>query len=104
MHDDSLYEVAAGDPRIAKLLRTSLQQLTDRPPGPLREMAEAVLRGHMDLRRAALSDAYGGELGAAFGRFWSEYQHMDPQERDRLMAQAEEHLDQLLDDEPQGRV
>ena len=99
MDDDTLYQVAGDDPRIAKFLRTSLTRLADGPDGPLREMAGAVLRGDLDLRQAALSDAYGAELGTAFHRFWSDYQGMEPADRDRAVQQAEEHLDTLLEDE-----
>ncbi|GAA1805623.1 hypothetical protein HC028_03390 [Planosporangium flavigriseum] len=96
MHD-SVYELVGDDPRLAKLLRASLSKLADGPEGPLREMAEGVLSGHVDLRQAAMSDAYGDELGAAFGRFWSHYEQLDQRERDELVRQAGQQLDELLD-------
>ncbi|NJC69098.1 hypothetical protein HC031_05080 [Planosporangium thailandense] len=96
MHD-SVYEVASDDPRLAKLLRASLTKLATGPEGPLREMAEGVLSGHLDLRRAAMSDAYGDALGSAFGRFWSHYEQLDQQERDELVRRTEDQLDALLD-------
>jgi hypothetical protein len=96
MHD-SVYEIAGDDPRMAKLLRASLAKLAAGPEGPLREMAEGVLNGEVDLRQAAMSDAYGDELGAAFGRFWSRYEQLDQRERDDLVRQTEEQLDELLD-------
>jgi hypothetical protein len=95
MDDDTIYQVSGDDPRIARYLRASLTRLADGPEGPLREMADAVLRGDVDLRRAALSDAYGAELGTAFQRFWSTYREMDPADRERAVRQAEEHLDGL---------
>ena len=52
MHD-SAYDLAGGDARKAKLLRVSLQKLADGPDGALKEMAEGVLRGELDLREAA---------------------------------------------------
>ncbi|MBE1489027.1 hypothetical protein [Plantactinospora soyae] len=95
MHD-SVYEIAGDDPRIAKLLRASLTKLADGPSGPLREMAENVLSGQQDLRVAATSDAYGSELGDAFGRFWSHYETLDETQRQELVEQTEGQLDDLL--------
>jgi hypothetical protein len=94
---DSVYELAGDDSRLAKLLRASLTKLAAGPDGLLKEMAEGVLTGHVDLRQAAMSDAYGDELGSAFGRFWSHYEQLDQQERDELVRQAEQQLDELLD-------
>jgi hypothetical protein len=100
MHN-SVYEIAGHDPRLAKLLRASLTKLANGPDSPLREMAEGVLDGRLDLRTAAMSDAYGEELGTAFGQFWSYYEHLDDQQRQELVGQAEDQLDQLLDTTPQ---
>jgi hypothetical protein len=96
MHD-SVYEMAGDDPRLAKLLRASLTKLAAGPDGLLKELAEGVLSGHVDLRQAAMSDTYGDELGSAFGRFWSHYEQLDQQERDELVQQTAEQLDELLD-------
>jgi hypothetical protein len=97
MHD-SVYEIAGNDPRIAKALRASLTKLADGPDGPLREMAEGVLGGGLDLRQAAMSDVYGHELGSAFGAFWSTYETMDKTQRAELADSAEQQLDALLDE------
>jgi hypothetical protein len=96
MHD-SADDLAGGDPRKAKLLRVSLQKLADGPDGALKEMAEGVLRGELDIRDAAMSDAYGPELGAAFDRFTNYYTELDQEERDQLVATTERQLDELLD-------
>jgi len=96
MHE-SVYDVAGDDPRLAKLLRVTLTELAEGPRGPLREMAEAVLEGQQDLREAAMSDAYGTELGTAFERFWSHYETLDEQERRDLVTRTERQLDDLLD-------
>ncbi|MBF9131351.1 hypothetical protein I0C86_20635 [Plantactinospora sp. S1510] len=95
MHD-SVYEIAGDDPRIAKLLRASLTKLARGPAGPLQEMAESVLSGQQDLRLAAESDAYGSELGDAFGQFWSHYETLDETQRQELVEQTEGQLDELL--------
>ncbi|GII25491.1 hypothetical protein [Planosporangium mesophilum] len=97
MHD-SVYEMAGDDPRLAKLLRASLTKLAAGPDGRLKELADGVLGGHVDLRQAAMSDAYSDELGAAFGRFWSHYEQLDQRERDELVGQTEQQLDNLLDE------
>jgi hypothetical protein len=96
MHD-SVYDIAGDDPRKAKLLRASLQQLADGPDGALKEMAEGVLRGEVDLRQAAMSDAYGPQLGAAFDRFSTYYSELGQAECDELVATAERQLNELLD-------
>ena len=96
MHD-SAYDIAGEDPRKAKLLRASLQKLADGPDGLLKEMADGVLRGEIDLREAAASDVYGPEIGAAFDRFSTYYSALDQSERDALIANAERQLDELLD-------
>jgi hypothetical protein len=97
MHD-SAYDIAGTDPRKAKLLRASLQKLADGPDGLLKEMAEGVLRGEIDLRQAAMSDTYGPELGNAFDRFATYYTALDQSQRDLLVATTEHQLDKLLDD------
>jgi hypothetical protein len=96
MHQ-SAYDVAGDDPRMAKLLRASLTKLANGPDGPLKEMADGVLSGQLDLREAAMSDAYGEELGVAFGRFQTYFDALDEEERQELVGQAEERLDELLD-------
>ncbi|MGA5304602.1 hypothetical protein ACPCHT_32155 [Nucisporomicrobium flavum] len=96
MHD-SVYDLAGDDPRMAKLLRASLTKLADGPDGPLREMAQGVLAGDVDLRQAAMSDAYGDELGAAFGQFWTRWEQLDDEERAQLVVRTEHQLDDLLD-------
>jgi hypothetical protein len=96
MHD-SVYEIAGDDPRMAKLLRAGLTKLAAGPDGPLKEMADGVLAGQVDLRQAAMSDAYGTELGAALDTFSSHYDQLDQDERDQLIATTEHQLDELLD-------
>jgi hypothetical protein len=85
------------EPRKAKLLRASLQKLAGGPDGLLKEMADGVLRGELDLREAAMSNVYGPELGAAFDKFSTYYIDLDQQERDQLVATAGRQLDELLD-------
>ena len=96
MHD-SVYDLTHGDPRLAKALKASLTKLADGPDSPLKEMAEGVLTGHVDLRQAAMSDAYGDDIGAAFNTFQTHYDHLDQAERDHLITKTEHQLDELLD-------
>ena len=95
MHD-SVYEMA-GDPRIAKALRLGLERIADGPDGPLKEMAEGVLAGNLDLREAASSEVYGEALGVAAGRFWTGYEQVGEDERTELIRRAESRLDELLE-------
>ncbi len=96
MHD-SVYEIAGGDPRKAKLLRVSLEKLAAGPDERLKEMAQSVLNGETDLRQAAASDAYGDALGASFDRFTTYYARLDEQERAAVVGEAERQLNELLD-------
>ncbi|MDI6101708.1 hypothetical protein QLQ12_24100 [Actinoplanes sp. NEAU-A12] len=96
MHD-SVYDVA-GDPRKAELLRMSLDRIAEGPDGPLREMAREVLAGRADLRAATREAAYGDELSKAFGRFWGDYQAMSPAERDQLVQDTRQRVDELFDE------
>jgi hypothetical protein len=77
MHD-SVYDIAGDDPRLAKLLRSSLQKLADGPDGPLREMAEGVLNEAID------------KFSAYFAR-------LDHEQRDQVVADTQRQLDELLD-------
>jgi hypothetical protein len=78
MRDDIL-DVAQGDARLAARIREMLGALADGENEMLREMARGVLDG-APLRDSALSDAYGEELGSAFGTFWTKYCDMSPSE------------------------
>jgi hypothetical protein len=81
---------------MAKPLRASLQ---NSPTGPLKEMADSVLAGNIDLRQAAMSDAYSTDLGAAFDQFAHYCAPLDDRERDRdeVVATIQHQLDELLD-------
>ncbi|GAA2548059.1 hypothetical protein GCM10010435_16760 [Winogradskya consettensis] len=96
MHD-SVYDLAGDDPRLAKVLRASLRKLADGPDGPLKEMAEGVLNDQIDLRQAAMSQAYGDEIGAAFNEFAGYFTKLDPEERDRIVQETQHQLDVFLD-------
>lgn len=99
MHD-SVYDIAGDDPRIAKFLRSSLTALARGDDPILREMAEGVLAGQVDLREAAASEAYGEALGRSFERFQDHYDQLDDDEREQLVARAGRQLDDLLDERP----
>ncbi|GIE31907.1 hypothetical protein Ait01nite_049520 [Actinoplanes italicus] len=91
---DDISDVAS-DPRLARVLRSSLTRIADGPDGPMREMAREVLAGRTDLRTALREPAYGEHLGAAFGRFWTDFQAMSPDERDRLVKDTRQKLDEF---------
>lgn len=96
MHD-SVYEIA-GDPRLAKFLRTSLTTLANGSEPLLRELAEGVLSGRVNLREAVASDAYGEALSSAFERFSAYYDRLDGDEKERLTSETAQQLDDLLDE------
>jgi hypothetical protein len=59
-----------------------------------------VLKGEIDLRQAAMSEAYGDALGDAFGRFTAYHAQLDDDERAQVVANTERQLDELLDGPP----
>lgn len=100
MTEERFADLAGGDPRIARVVARSLEQVATHSSSPvLREMAGSVLAGRIDLRTVARSDLYGAELGAGFQRFWSYYQSLDPVERERLIEQGRTHLASLPEDD-----
>ncbi|MCY1144037.1 hypothetical protein OWR29_39090 [Actinoplanes sp. Pm04-4] len=88
---DELLDIAHGDPRLARQVETMLRDLAKDGSPLMREMAQGVLDGG-SLRQAAISDAYGEEVSAAFGDFWSKYQAMSPEEQAELGEVAEAAL------------
>ena len=93
-------DIAGGDPRRVKALRDSLDRLADSPQPELREMARAVLDGHMTLRNAAPTSTYGPAISDAFGTFWTYYSQLDPEERRQLEATAYADADQHAERRP----
>ncbi|OJF12582.1 hypothetical protein [Couchioplanes caeruleus] len=88
---DELFEMAHGNPKLARALHENLQTLADHGNEKLREMAGAVLDGG-SLRELALSDTYGEEIGSAFDTFWHRYQAMPSEERAELDSLARERF------------
>jgi len=87
---ESVSDVARHDPRRIHDLYLCLETLAQGPAERLREMANAVLKGELSLRDAALSDAYGTCLGQAFEGFWIWYQDLGPEEREAMTAAPDE--------------
>ena len=96
MHE-SVYEVAGNDRTMTVILRNALTGMARGSDPALRDLARDVLDGAVDLRKAAMSTVYDEALGEKFDEFWSAYQKMDPAEREALLRQTREHLDQLTD-------
>ena len=94
MHD-SVYDVA-GDPRMAKAIRLILTKLADGPDGPLKEMSEGVLSGHVDLRAVTSTPFYDDALGTAVAPVLRQYEEMDEGTRRELVRRTEAELDDLL--------
>ena len=95
--DDSVYQIAGDDPRIAKLLRAILTKLAHGSDPLMKELAQGVLAGHVDLRHAATSPAYDEAFESAFDKFTGYYDQLDQHQRDQLVADSEPQLDELLD-------
>ncbi|MGB2569278.1 hypothetical protein ACPFP2_12615 [Micromonospora citrea] len=92
-------DITEGSRGLAKLLHTSLRRLSDGVAGDdLQEMARDVLAGHTDLRQIAASDAYGNQLLDRYHHFRQWEQSLDPEERQRLGAQAAETSGRLEED------
>lgn len=91
------YDVPGDDGRLAKILTSSLNALASGPDGLLSEMARDVLRGHLDLRTAAMSDVYGEALSAGLDRYYTFYDGLGPAERRILEQQTIDQLDAMPD-------
>ncbi|GAB7036562.1 MULTISPECIES: hypothetical protein [Catenuloplanes] len=94
MHD-SAYELA-GDRRMTKAVRLLLEKLAAGTDGTLKEMAEGVLAGNLDLREAAHSSIYGDALSAATEPALRRCAEMDEDERRALVRRTEAELEDLL--------
>jgi hypothetical protein len=93
-------EDMAGDPKLAKSIRRSLEQLRDGSAGPaLAEMAKDVLEGRTDLRAVARSAAYAGELTEGLDQYKSWEAQLTPEERVEFDREART----LIYDDPDGR-
>jgi hypothetical protein len=82
-------EDMAGDPKLAKSIRRSLEQLRNGSAGPdLAEMAKDVLDGRTDLRMVARSAAYANDITAGIGRYKSWEAQLSPEERAAFEQEA----------------
>ena len=83
----------AGDPELARRLREDIVRLRGGAGGDkLAEMARDLLDGRIDLRMVAGSSAYAEPLSAAAAKYDEWFRSLDPEERDRLMAEARASL------------
>jgi hypothetical protein len=98
--EETIREVAHGDPGRVRLLRKSLRALAEGAGGPaLREMARDVLAGRIGLRDAALSSYYGAELLPHAERSIERWQGLTEQERTRLVASGAAAMEKLRAEE-----
>jgi hypothetical protein len=90
--DDALkreLERTLGSSELAKRVYDDIVRLRDGVGGSqLAEMARDLLDGRIDVRAVARSSAYAEPLSAAAARYDEWLQSLDPEERDRLMAEA----------------
>jgi hypothetical protein len=79
--DDDLVTMA-GDAKLAKAVRESLEKLRDGSAGSdLAEMARDLLDGRIDLRTVAGSSAYAGDLTQGIGKFKTWESELSAEER-----------------------
>jgi len=98
--EESIREVAHGDPARQRLLRDSLRALAGGSGGPaLQEMARDVLAGRIGLRDAALSSYYGAELLPHAEKSVQRWQRLSDEERARLIASGAKAMETLRTDE-----
>ncbi|MEV0882119.1 hypothetical protein AB0I85_30360 [Micromonospora echinofusca] len=87
--EQQFLDITEGSRGLAKLLHASLARLRDGVAGDdLQELARDVLAGRTDLREVAASDAYGTALLDRYHRFSEWEASLDPEERQRLAAEA----------------
>lgn len=84
-YEAELADIARGDVARIAVMRASLRQFANGSAGPvLKEMADEVLAGRLDLRTAAMSDAYSHTLFESYRNFWGKLEQMPEAERERL--------------------
>lgn len=105
MAEESIRDVAHGDPGRVRLLRESLHALADGAAGPaLQEMARDVLAGRVRLREAALSTFYGAELLPHTERSMRRWAGLTEGERARLVESGGAALERLRVEEERESV
>jgi hypothetical protein len=83
--EEELTDITRGDVARIAVMRASLKQFANGLAGPvLKEMADEVLAGRLDLRTAATSGAYSQTLFESYGKFWSKLERIPEAERERL--------------------
>ena len=95
-NDDALMrdlERRLGSPDLARRVREDILRLRDGVGGSqLAEMARDLLDGRIDVRAIARSSAYAEPLSEAAAKYNEWFQSLDPEERDKLMADARASL------------
>jgi hypothetical protein len=96
---EMFFDMAGGDPALAKLVHASLERLRDGAGDDerLQELAREVLAGRVDLREAASSDAYGEALAGQFRRLQEWRDQIGDEEYRRQATEARRQAEQLLD-------
>jgi hypothetical protein len=88
MTDDPLdreLDRMAGNPKVAKLIKESLERLGKGAAGPeLAEMAKEVLAGRTSLGTVSQSSAYAGQFTEAADRFQTWFAELTPEKRKEL--------------------
>jgi hypothetical protein len=91
--------VVARDHALTKSLHQSLEQLaSSEANSALRDFAQDVLQGRMNLRDAALSSAYADALGDGVRQFLAWYNSLSENERAEQTAIGDEYLRSLREE------
>ena len=84
--DDELSQMA-GNPRLARAIRSGLEKLSAGKAGPvMAEMANELLAGRTSLREIGRGSVYAGQFTEARDSFQEWSSKLTPEERDKLIA------------------
>lgn len=86
-------EQMAGNPRLARAVKESLERLRSGAAGPdMAEMAKDVLDGRTDLRSVGRSSAYAGHIRDGIDKFNRWQADLSPEEREELDRKIREEF------------
>ena len=89
MTGEPLLPSLVGNPVLDAALRDSLRILRDEADEPgVRRRIEDVLSGRATLRELARDQEFAQFVSPLAARGWAEYEQIDPEERDRLVAEV----------------
>jgi hypothetical protein len=101
-NDDALtrdLERILGSPELVKRAQESIGRLREGASGDhLAEMARDLLDGRTSIREIGQSSVYAAPLSEQFTKYNEWFNGLKPEERERLMSEANETLDRLKEE------